>query len=191
MSIHMGGAPARAEHEDGHGHGAGAGAGDGAGAGAGDGAPDPAPPGPVGRTRRDMARGLRACALAAALAPALTAVWPARPRSLPGSAAHDTGFDVTHRGRRIRGVRTPARGQAEDAQWHVTVDGRPLHLMRRADGTWLSMLDHYCSHRTPLEAARAAVDVLGPGRRLRDPAAAPTGTGRPHEHAGGLHGARA
>ncbi|MFI8945213.1 tyrosinase family oxidase copper chaperone [Streptomyces sp. NPDC053750] len=185
MNIHMGGAPARAEHEDGHGHGAGD------GAGAADGAQGPTQPEPMGRTRRDMARGLRACALAAALAPALTAMWPECPQSLPGSAARDTGFDVTHRGRRIRGVRTPARGPAEDGRWHVTVDGRPLHLMRRADGTWLSMLDHYCSHRTPLEAARAAVDALGPGRRLRDPASAPTDTGRPHEHAGGLHGARA
>lgn len=47
------------------------------------------------------------------------------------------------------------------AQWHVTVDGHTLHLMRRADGTWLSMIDHYGSYATPLEAARAAVDELG------------------------------
>ena len=40
--------------------------------------------------------------------------------------------------------------------------------MRRADGTWLSMVDHYRSYATPLEAARAAVDELGPGQRLRD-----------------------
>jgi hypothetical protein len=53
--------------------------------------------------------------------------------------------------------------------------------MRRADGTWLSMVDHYTSYRTPLEAARAAVDEIGPGQRLRDLA-----PGRlDGEHAGG------
>ncbi|CAL9560231.1 tyrosinase family oxidase copper chaperone [Streptomyces sp. Tu 3180] len=158
----------------------------GAPAGAEDTAPDPAPPGPAGRTRRDMARGLRVCALAAALAPALTAFRSPRPRPPAGDAPRDTGFDVTHRGRRVRGVLTPARNPAEEDRWHVTVDGRPLHLMRRADGTWLSTVDHYCSYRTPLEAARAAVDALGPGERLREADA-----GQPHEHAGGRHGVRA
>jgi hypothetical protein len=50
--------------------------------------------------------------------------------------------------------------------WHVTVDGRPLHLMRRADGSWMTMVDHYESYPTPLAAARAAVDELGPSERL-------------------------
>ncbi|MCF0089132.1 hypothetical protein B0E37_04221 [Streptomyces sp. MH192] len=49
------------------------------------------------------------------------------------------------------------------------MDGRPLHLMRRADGTWVSMVDHYASYPTPLAAARGAVDVLGPGDHLRAP----------------------
>ncbi|MDT0612816.1 tyrosinase family oxidase copper chaperone [Streptomyces lancefieldiae] len=169
MVINMGGAPAGAE----------------------DGTPGPRPPEPGGRTRRDVARGLRAAALAAALAPALTAFRSARPGPRSGSAARDTSFDVSYRGHHIRGVRTSTPGTAEDDRWHVTVDGRPLHLMRRADGTWLSMVDHYCSYGTPLEAARAAVDALGPGRRLRDPASAPTGTGGAHEHAEGRHGVRA
>lgn len=106
-----------------------------------------------GRTRRDvMARG----ALAAALTPLLTAF--RTPRS-----ANDDGasFDRVHRGRRIRGTRDA------DGHWHVTLDGRPLHLMRRADGTWLSMVDHYCSYPAPLDAARAAVDALAPGEQLR------------------------
>ncbi|MEU6102097.1 tyrosinase family oxidase copper chaperone [Streptomyces flaveolus] len=153
-------------------------------------APGPARARQTGRTRRDLARGLRAGALAAALAPVLTAFRSTRHRPLPGSGPRDTGFDVTHRGRRIKGVRTPARDAAGNGQWHVTVDGRPLHLMRRADGTWLSMLDHYCSYPTPLVAARAAVDALGPGRQLRD-APAPTGGGQAHDHAGGRHGVRA
>ncbi|PAZ17239.1 tyrosinase [Streptomyces sp. SA15] len=154
-----------------------------------DGAQSPARPGPTGRTRRAVARGLPACALAAALAPVFAALRPQRPGSGPGSSAGDTVFDETYRGRRIRGVWTPARGAAEDGRWHVTVDGRPLHLMRRADGTWLSMVDHYCSYRTPLAAARAAVDELGPGQRLRDLPPGPAGAG--HLHMGHRHGVRA
>ena len=143
---------------------------------------DDAAPGPAGTTRRDLAHGVRAAALAAALT-ALVAAAPPPRGSLPGG----TGFAQTYRGRRIRGVRTPARGPAGDAPWHVTVDGRPLHLMRRADGTWLSMVDHYCSYPTPLEAARAAVDELGPGEHLR--AAAQPAEGE--QHGGGRHGVRA
>jgi hypothetical protein len=166
MTTDMGGAPARAEDRNG--------------------VPGPARTRPTGRTRRDVARGLRAGALAAALAPALTAFRSARHWHLSGSDRREAGFDVTHRGRRIKGVRSYASSAKEDIQWHVTVDGRPLHLMRRADGTWLSMLDHYCSYPTPLEAARAAVDALGPGRQLRD-----TSAGQAHVHTGGLHGVRA
>jgi hypothetical protein len=67
--------------------------------------------------------------------------------------------------------------------WQVTVDGRPLHLMRRADGTWLSMVDHYRSYPTALEATRAAVDELSPGRELSE-ANGPM-------HMGGDHGVHA
>ncbi|WP_371791309.1 tyrosinase family oxidase copper chaperone [Streptomyces sp. NBC_01471] len=63
-------------------------------------------------------------------------------------------FDEMYRGRRIRG------GTAGDST-EVSVDGRPLHLMRRADGSYLSMVDHYESYPTPLAAARGAVDELG------------------------------
>ncbi|MFD7437197.1 tyrosinase family oxidase copper chaperone [Streptomyces sp. NPDC059861] len=95
-------------------------------------------------TRRDVVRGLLASA-------AVLAVPACDPSGLTGVA-----FDETYRGRRIRGSGD-----------QVTVDGRPLHLMRRADGTWLSMIDHYCSYPTPREAARAAVDELGVTGRLR------------------------
>jgi hypothetical protein len=135
-----------------------------------------------------VVRGLRALALTAALASVSAAF---RPRQHPGSGdpsgAQD--FDTTYRGHRIRGVWIPARGAAEDGRWHVTVDGRPLHLMRRADGTWLSMLDHYCSYGTPLEATRAAVDELGPGQRLRKPAPGSVDWADPH--GGQRHGVRA
>ncbi|GGP56847.1 tyrosinase family oxidase copper chaperone [Streptomyces calvus] len=158
-----------------------------------DGAPGPVPPEPGGGTRRQVIRALRAGVLAAGLAPALAAFRFPRPGPPPTHHAPDgTAFDLSHRGHRIRGVRTAAPGAADEGRWHVTVDGRPLHLMRRADGSWLSMVDHYCSYPTPLAAARAAVDALAPGDRLRDEEApAHHGTGRRHEHRGGRHGVRA
>ncbi|MEU3886135.1 tyrosinase family oxidase copper chaperone [Streptomyces sp. NPDC029041] len=142
----------------------------------------PARNGP-GSTRREVARGLRACALAAAVAaPVAAALRPQSPG--PGDAPSATVSSETRHGRRIVVVWTPPRDPAGQGRWQVTVDGRPLHLMRRADGTWLSMVDHYCSHPSPIEAARAAVDALGPGRHLRDPA--PAG----HVHTEHRHGVR-
>ncbi|MFF4268960.1 tyrosinase family oxidase copper chaperone [Streptomyces sp. NPDC001536] len=123
-------------------------------------------------SRRDLLRGLLAAVGALALAPVVAASRPPRKGGDPGG----TGFEETYRGRRIRGVETSAGRTSGAAEWHVTVDGRPLHLMRRADGTWLSMVDHYRSYATPLDATRAAVDELGPGQRLRE------------THMGGHHG---
>ncbi|MFM9464866.1 MULTISPECIES: tyrosinase family oxidase copper chaperone [Streptomyces] len=121
------------------------------------------------RTRRNALRALGASAVALAVTPVVAAVWPRRSAG-PG----EDDFDETYRGRRIRGVeadtsqtaylgaRTPGPGA-----WDVTVDGRPLHLMRRADGTYLSMIDHYRSYPTALAATRAAVEELGATQRLR------------------------
>ncbi|MFC8738488.1 tyrosinase family oxidase copper chaperone [Streptomyces sp. NPDC057176] len=95
-------------------------------------------------------------------------------------------FDETYRGRRIRGIRSAAGRALGAGTWHVTVDGRPLHLMRRADGSWLSMVDHYRSYPTPLAAARGAVDELGPGEHLRD-----TPSAGHDQHSGGRHGVHA
>ncbi|MEU9341569.1 tyrosinase family oxidase copper chaperone [Streptomyces sp. NPDC048278] len=135
-------------------------------------------------TRREAARGLFASVVALAFAPVVAASRP----SPPAGRATGTSFDETYRGRRIRGALVPAAERTvDDGEWQVTVDGRPLHLMRRADGSWLSMVDHYSSYPTPLAATRAAVDEMGPGQRLRDPG--PTGAG--HMHMGGDHGVRA
>jgi hypothetical protein len=124
-------------------------------------------------TRRDALRALCVSALALAVVPVVAAAWPRREE---GDEA--PFFDETYRGRRLRGMRADVGGADQlehmahalrasgGSRWHVTVDGRPLHLMGRADGTYLSMVDHYRSYPTALEAARAAVDELGPGRQL-------------------------
>ncbi|MFD9389615.1 tyrosinase family oxidase copper chaperone [Streptomyces sp. NPDC060000] len=117
-----------------------------------------------GARRRDLLRGLLGAAAALAIVPVVTASRPTRPAD---GDPTDSSFDETYRGRHIHGVLASTGRASADARWDITVDGRPLHLMRRADGTWLSMVDHYRSYATPLEAVRAAVDELGPGERLR------------------------
>ncbi|MBN0046390.1 tyrosinase [Streptomyces actuosus] len=138
-----------------------------------------------GGTRREVLRGLLAPAFAVALAPVVAASRPPRPTD--GGA--DGPFDETYRGRRIQGVPVPGARAVDPDRWRVTVDGHPLHLMRRADGSWLSVVDHYGSYPTPLAAARAAVDALGPHQQLREHGighgtAPATGHGR-HHHTGG------
>ncbi|MEU3554960.1 tyrosinase family oxidase copper chaperone [Streptomyces fragilis] len=142
------------------------------------------------RSRRGALRFLLATAFAAVTAPVVAAA-ASRPQAVPSPAPSPAGdgphahryrpgalgapgaaaeavFDEVYRGRRIRGFRGRTRGTSSGAaaDWHVTLDDQPLHLMRRADGSYLSMVDHYGSYPTPREAARAAVDQLSPGERL-------------------------
>ncbi|MEV5337530.1 tyrosinase family oxidase copper chaperone [Streptomyces sp. NPDC052676] len=133
-------------------------------------------------TRRDLLRGLLAPAAALAVTPLVAASGPVLRDEPPA----DLTFDEVYRGRHLRGglAATADRALGGEA-WQVTVDGRPLHLMRRADGGWLSMVDHYRSYPTPLDAARAAVDELGPVRQLREPGPAAAA------HEGGHHGVHA
>ncbi|MET7441635.1 tyrosinase family oxidase copper chaperone [Streptomyces sp. NPDC004082] len=124
------------------------------------------------RTRRNAMRALFASLVAVSAVPVVAASRPSGGDEVV-SDPHDVAdtFEETYRGRRIHGVWSVAGRAAYDSgQWQVTVDGRPLHLMRRADGSYLSMVDHYESYPTPLAAARAAVDVLGASERLRGPA---------------------
>ncbi|MFJ9107460.1 tyrosinase family oxidase copper chaperone [Streptomyces sp. NPDC102283] len=107
---------------------------------------------------------------------------PGAPGSASGSRPVSTAgaFAEMYRGREIRGTATavvPAGTTADDRVAiadgpgaEIRIDGRPLHVMRRADGTYLSDVRHYESYPTLLETARAAVDELG-GARLAHPVA--------------------
>ena len=111
--------------------------------------------------RRVALRSLYALAVAAFTGGALARIGTAPPSSgdpLAGDAPSPDGlspFDEMYGGRHIRGLRGPSGEPV------VLVDGRPLHLMRCADGGWVTPVDHYESCPTPLAAARAAVDELG------------------------------
>ncbi|MEV8309507.1 tyrosinase family oxidase copper chaperone [Streptomyces flavidovirens] len=109
----------------------------------------------------------------------------AEPAGLAGAAdAAQERFAETYRGRHIQATTRaalPARpacgadragsdraGAVGDAMTvtavrdiEVHIDGRPLHIMRRADGSYLSLVNHYESFPTLIGAARAAVDELG------------------------------
>lgn len=96
---------------------------------------------------------------------------PAPRATAPGPVSTADEFAEMYRGREIRGTATavvPAGATADDRvaiaagpSAEIRIDGRPLHVMRRADGTYLSDVRHYESYPTLLETARAAVDELG------------------------------
>lgn len=99
-------------------------------------------------TRRAVLRAAFTAAVLAGTAAALGPVLRARrPRQTltPAPLAEET-----YRGRHIAVDRAGIR-----------IDGRPLHVMRRADGSYLSGINHFQSYPTRLELARAAVDELG------------------------------
>ncbi|MFD5325578.1 tyrosinase family oxidase copper chaperone [Streptomyces sp. NPDC127092] len=111
--------------------------------------------------RRVALRSLFALAVTAFTGGALARIGTAPPSSgdpLAGDAPSSDGpsaFDEMYGGRHIRSLPGPAGEPV------VLVDGRPLHLMRCADGGWVTPVCHYESCPTPLAATRAAVDELG------------------------------
>ncbi|MEU9999783.1 tyrosinase family oxidase copper chaperone [Streptomyces sp. NPDC050848] len=113
--------------------------------------------------RRAALRSLLTVAVAAFTGGTLARI-ATTPRERSARAASDASvdafdsfepFDEMYRGRHIRGLVGPS------GEPLVLVDGRPLHVMRRADGGFLTPIDHYESHATPLAATRAAVDESG------------------------------
>ncbi|WP_336323233.1 tyrosinase family oxidase copper chaperone [Streptomyces lavendofoliae] len=105
--------------------------------------------------RRTVLRSLFALTVTAFTGGALAHVATTRPAGAGPGPGPGGGFDEMYRGRHIQGRPIPGEG------FDVRVDGRPLHLMRRSGGGYLTPVDHYQSYATPLAAARAAVDELG------------------------------
>ncbi|MFJ4873123.1 tyrosinase cofactor [Streptomyces sp. NPDC088757] len=124
----------------------------------------------------------RALGVAAGAAGAVTLLAQAGPASAsapraaaPAAGSDPAAFDEVYQGRRIQGG--PAHGGGHHGGHHgggytVTVDGRELHVMRNADGTWISVIHHYEPVATPRELARAAV------RELRGAPLVPLALGR-------------
>ncbi|MFH8614094.1 tyrosinase family oxidase copper chaperone [Streptomyces sp. NPDC017979] len=136
-------------------------------------------PGAIRRTRRFALRTLFTIGVVGGTAGALA---PLVRHEGERTAAPDATerFAETYRGRRIEGSATvlvparratgTARASAVEHTVEVRIDGRPLHVMRRADGSYLSAVNHYESFPTLRAAARAAVDDLGTARLAETPA---------------------
>jgi hypothetical protein len=114
---------------------------------------------------------------AAGLRPMLAAGQPAAAGGTDGKPAADGGsgsapqdvslplFDEVYRGRRIQGFTSD-----DPSGLLLLVDGLPLGAMRRFDGSYVSMANHFQPYPTPLATARGAVDVIG-SAELADAAA--------------------
>ncbi|MBP2402766.1 apotyrosinase chaperone MelC1 [Streptomyces syringium] len=124
-------------------------------------------------TRRDMVRRSMLVVAGTALA-GQTAVTTANASPLSPHTARaadvPAAFDETYLGRHIEGW--PAdeghgghtgHGGADGhglVEFVVRIDNDDLHVMQNADGTWISVIDHYETHPTPRDVARAAVRDL-------------------------------
>ncbi|MEW9518227.1 apotyrosinase chaperone MelC1 [Streptomyces tubercidicus] len=103
----------------------------------------------------------------------------------PAGHGHSAGhqmpepFDEVYQGRHIEGWPTDdegapdgghggheghhtggAAGPHEGMDFVVRIDNDDLHVMRNADGTWISLVNHYETFTTPRALARAAVREL-------------------------------
>ncbi|MFD7898179.1 tyrosinase family oxidase copper chaperone [Streptomyces sp. NPDC059743] len=137
------------------------------------------------RARRHFLRALFGLGVVAGTSAVLTPVFRAGRRVTEGAAgggdkgAEASGerriVDEMYRGRHIRIGATGSAYVPPGARFlaasgvsplrpapvlDIRIDGRPLQLMRRADGSYLSAVNHYESFPTPLAAARAAVEDL-------------------------------
>ncbi|MFD9219008.1 tyrosinase family oxidase copper chaperone [Streptomyces sp. NPDC060064] len=66
----------------------------------------------------------------------------------------------THAAHGSHGGTRPSEDSQISMGFVVRVDDDDLHIMQNADGTWISVINHYETHRTPRDAARAAVREL-------------------------------
>ncbi|WFB09552.1 tyrosinase cofactor [Streptomyces sp. LX-29] len=132
---------------------------------------------PSNPTRRLILRGTTMAVAGAALAgTAATAAVRSEGVGTGDAAGHGGGtghagtaapapFVEVYQGRHIAGRATGGDGGHDGGGHHevgysVYVDGEELHLMRNADDTWISVINHYETFRDPRAVARAAVDKL-------------------------------
>ncbi|MFE1176188.1 tyrosinase cofactor [Streptomyces sp. NPDC058773] len=94
----------------------------------------------------------------------------------PGGHQMPEPFDEVYQGRHIEGWPADddgspsgghkshhtgrAAGPHEGMGFVVRIDNDDLHVMRNADGTWISLVNHYETFTTPRALARAAVREL-------------------------------
>ncbi|WP_328666529.1 tyrosinase cofactor [Streptomyces sp. NBC_00322] len=118
-------------------------------------------------TRR-RALGAVAGAAAAVAVAGTTAAAARTERTVSGPSAEPASFDEVFQGRRIQGAPSQAGGHhggghhggGHGGGFAVHIDGEELHVMRNADGTWISVVNHYETFATPRAVARAAVAEL-------------------------------
>ncbi|MEU6217759.1 tyrosinase cofactor [Streptomyces sp. NPDC047022] len=119
--------------------------------------------------RHALAAGAAVAATAgfqAVAEPAQALAAPAQAAGRPSSPAsgHAHGepvpFDEVYLGRRIQGRATMGGHHHHGYGYGVFIDGAELHVMRNADGTWISVVSHYDPVPSPRDAARAAVVEL-------------------------------
>ncbi|MFJ8013712.1 tyrosinase family oxidase copper chaperone [Streptomyces sp. NPDC096339] len=68
-------------------------------------------------------------------------------------------IDETFEGRRIQ-ISFDGGGHHSPGLPTIKIDGKELHLMRNADNSWLTVVNHYETFPDPISAARAAVREL-------------------------------
>ncbi|MFF3243896.1 tyrosinase cofactor [Streptomyces sp. NPDC002870] len=115
-------------------------------------------------TRR-RALGAAASALAGLAVADLVVAGPSRADASAPKASDPAAFDEVFLGRRIQGAAASHNGGHHGGGHHgggyrVRIDGDELHVMRNADGTWISVVNHYETFATPRAVARAAVREL-------------------------------
>ncbi|AQT75901.1 MULTISPECIES: apotyrosinase chaperone MelC1 [Streptomyces] len=81
----------------------------------------------------------------------------------PAASTPQGTVDEVYQGRRIQitpGGAGHHGGHHSPGQPTVRIDGRELHIMRNADGSWISVINHYETFTEPRLLARAAVRDL-------------------------------
>ncbi|GAA2258972.1 MULTISPECIES: apotyrosinase chaperone MelC1 [Kitasatospora] len=118
-------------------------------------------------TRRRMLQGAGVALAAAAGTAVIGFTGPSRQSAVAADPGAGDEFDEVYQGRRLQGRRLDGghdsgHGGHHGSGYQVLIDGEELHVMQNADGTWISVVNHYQTHATPRSLARAAViDLQG------------------------------